>query len=170
MDILGFDPMWMKSEMTDDIWDEMSQMVEVVEPYAALLEAAQVTVTGIEQVAGVDCYVLEVVPDIDQLWELAMQQAEMADTTIPVVTDDFISEIFRDFSVTLWVAKDTFFVNRVIIDMSVEMTPEDMGFPGEDGILRMDILMYMLAHDYNQPVSITLPPGAYTAVEVEAVW
>jgi hypothetical protein len=78
--------------------------------------------------------------------------------------------MFRDFSVTIWVAQDTFFVNRVIVDMSVEMTPEDMGFPDEDGVYQMDILMYLLAHDYNQPVSIILPPGALSAVEIEGEW
>lgn len=170
MDFFGFDDMWMKSEITDEIWDEMSQMVEMVEPYVELLEAAQVRVTGIEQVAGVECYVLELTPDMEQLWQLAMQQAEMTDTEMPAPAGEFISEMFRDFSATLWVSKDTFFITRVVIDMSVEMTPEEMGFPDEEGVLRMDILMYLLAHDYNQPVSIILPPGAAYAVEAEGEW
>lgn len=170
MDFFGFDDMWMKTEMTDAAWDEMSQMVEMIEPYVELLEAAQVRVTGIEKVAGVDCYVLEVNPDMDQLWQLAMRQVEMTETEMPAPAEDFISEMFRDFSVTLWVSKDTFFITRVVIDMSVELTPEAMGFPDEDGVLRMDILMYLLAHDYNQPVSIILPPGAVYAVEVEGDW
>jgi len=170
MDFFGFGPTWVKSEITDEAWDEMSQMAELVEPYVELLEAAQVRVTGIEQVAGVDCYVLELTPSMDQLWQLVMEQAEMTDTEMPSPTEDFISEMFRDFSVKQWVSKDTFFITRVVIDMSVEMTPEEMGFPDEDGVLRMDILMYLLAHDYNQPVSISLPPGAAYAVDAEAEW
>ena len=170
MSFFGFDDVWMKSEITDAAWGEMSQMVEMVEPYVELLEAAQVSVTGIEQVAGIDCYVLEVIPDMDQLWQLAMQQAEMTDTQIPAPTADLISEMFRDFSVKQWVATDTFFITRVVIDMSVEMTPEELGFPDEEGVLRMDILLYLLVHDYNQPVSITLPPGALYAVEAEDAW
>jgi hypothetical protein len=170
MDFFGFEDTWMKTDVTDEVWGEMSQAVELVEPYVGLLEAAQVTVTGIEEVAGEDCYVLEVTPDMDQLWQLAMQQVEMVDTEMLGPTEDFISDMFRDFSVTIWVAQDTFFVNRVIVDMSVEMTPEDMGFPDEDGVYQMDILMYLLAHDYNQPVSIILPPGALSAVEIEGEW
>lgn len=170
MDFLGSGPMWMKSEITDEIWDEMSQMTELVDPYIELLEASQVRVTGIEQVAGVDCYVLELVPDMDQLWQLVMQQADMTNTGIPAPTEDFISEMFRDFSVKQWVSTETFYITRVVVDMSVEMTPEEIGIPDEDGVLRMDILMYLLAHDYNQPVSITLPPGAIYAVEAEAEW
>ncbi|HEY31497.1 MAG TPA: hypothetical protein G4O10_00135 [Dehalococcoidia bacterium] len=167
MDSFGFDPMWVKMEVTDEVWGEMSQMVELVEPYVDLLEAAEVRVTGIDEVAGVDCYVLEVIPDMDQLWELAMQQAEVTDTGMPELTEKLLSEMFRDFSVRQWVSTEMFFITRVMIDMSVELTPEDMGFPGEDGVLRMDIVMYLLAHDYNQPVSIELPPGAENAVDAE---
>ena len=170
MDFFGFEDTWMKTDVTDEAWGEMSQMVELVEPYVELLEAAQVRVTGIEEVAGMDCYVLEVTPDMDQLWQLAMQQAEMTDMEMLAPAEDIISDMFRDFSVTLWVSQDTFFVTRVIADMSVEMTPEDMGFPDEDGVCQMDIVMYMLVHDCNQPVSIILPPGALSAVEVDEEW
>lgn len=170
IDFLGTGPSWLKSEITDEAWDEMSQMAEMIEPYVGLLEAAQVRVTGIEQVAGVECYVLELTPDIDQLWQLIMEQAEMTDTEMPTPADDFVNEMFRDFSVKQWVSTDTFFVTRVVIEMSAELSPDEMGYPGEDGLLRMDILMYLLAHDYNQPVSIQLPPGAAYAVEVDSVW
>ena len=167
MDSVGFDPTWVKIEVTDAIWDEMSQTVELIGPYVDLLEAAQVRVTGIEKVAGVDCYVLELIPDMDQLWQLAMQQAEVTDTGMPALTEELLSELFRDFSVKQWVSKETFFITRVLIDMSMELTPEAMGYPEEDGILMMDILMYLLVHDYNQPVSITLPPGAEDAIDAE---
>jgi hypothetical protein len=170
IDFFGFEDMWLKSDMTDEVWGEMSQIAELVEPYVELLEAAQVRVTGIEEVAGVDCYVLELSPDMEQLWQLVMQQAEMTDTEIPAPTEDIISEMFRDFSVKQWVSKDTFYITRVVIEMSVELTPEEMGFPDEDGVLRMDILMYLLAHDYNQPVSITLPSGAAYAIDAEGEW
>lgn len=168
MDFFGFDSTWVKMEVTDEVWDDMSQMVELIEPYVDLLEAAQVRVTGIDQVAGVDCYVLEVIPDIDQLWQLAMQQAEATDMGMTLPTEELLSDMFRDFSVKQWVSTETFMITRVLIDMSMELTPKDMGVPDEDGILRMDIIMYLLVHDYNQPVSIELPPGAENAVEVAA--
>jgi hypothetical protein len=162
--------MWMKSAVTDEIWGGMSQMVDMIEPYVGLLEAAQVSVTGIEEVGGVDCYVLEVTPDMDQLWQLAMQQVEATDTGISVPTEGLISEMFRDFSVTQWVSVETFFVHKVVIDMTLEMTPDAMGLPDEDGMLRMDISMYMLVHDYNQPISIILPAGAASAIDADVGW
>jgi hypothetical protein len=170
MDFLGFEDMWLKSAVTDEIWGEMSQMVDMIEPYVGLLEAAQVEVTGIEEVGGVDCYVLEVTPDMDQLWQLAMQQVEATDVGISVPTEGLISEMFCGFSVTQWISKETFLVHKVVIDMSVELTSDAMGLPDEDGTLRMDITMYLLVHDHNQPVSIVLPAGAANAVEADAMW
>jgi len=41
-----------------------------------------------------------------------------------------------------------------------------MGLPGEEGMLAMDIAIAFLAYNYNQPVSIVLPPEAEEAIEV----
>jgi len=158
MEIPEMGPMWMKSEMPEEYWEEMSQ----VEPQMELLEVAQVEVIGSERVGGIDCYVLEVSPDLEQLWQIVMQQAEMVGV-MPDVTEEFLQEIFRSFSVKQWVAKDTYFMTKAEIDMAVELTPEAMGFPEEEGILTMDIAMVLLAYDYNQPVSIELPPEAEEA-------
>jgi hypothetical protein len=56
-------------------------------------------------------------------------------------------------------------LTKAEIDMAMEFTPEDMGFPEEEGIMTMDIAMSFLGYDYNQPVSIVLPPEAEEAVE-----
>jgi len=160
MEIPEMGPMWIKSEMPEEYWEEMRQ----VEPQIELLEVAQVEVIGSERVGGIDCYVLEVSPDLEQLWQIVMQQAEMAGG-MPDVAEEFLQEIFRSFSVKQWVAKDTYFMTKAEMDMAVELTSEAMGFP-EEGILTMDIAMVLLAYDYNQPVSIELPPEAEEAVEV----
>ena len=161
MEIPEMGPMWMKSEMPEEYWEEMRQ----VEPQIELLEVSQVEVIGSERVGGVDCYVLEVTPDLEQLWQIVMQQAEMAGR-MPDVAEEFLQEIFRSFSVKQWVAKDTYFMAKAEIDMAVELTPEAMGFPEEEGVVTMDIAMSLLAYNYNQPVSIELPPEAEEAVEM----
>ena len=157
MEIPGMEPMWVKSEMPEGTWEEWNQ----TEAYIGLLEAAQVEVIGSERVGGIDCYVLEVTPDMEQVWQLIMQQAELTGEMPP-----FNEEIFRSFSVKQWVAKDTYFLTRAEIDVALELTPEAMGFPGEEGLLTMDIAMVLLAYNYNQPVSIELPPEAEEAIEV----
>ena len=163
MEIPEMEPMWIKSEMPEEYWEEMRQ----VEPQMELLEVAQVEVIGSERVGGIDCYVLEVSPDLEQLWQIVMQQAEIAGG-VPAVAEEFLQEMFRSFSVKQWVAKDTYFMAKAEMDMAVELTPEAMGFPEEEGVLTMDIAMVLLAYNYNQPVSIELPPEAEEAVEIPA--
>jgi len=155
-------PMWMKMEMPERSWEQMSQVESQVE----LLEAAQVEVIGSERVRGIDCYVLQLTPDMEQLWQLAMQQAEVTELEMPAISEEFVKEMFRSFSVKQWIAKDTYFLTKAEIDMAVELTPEAMGLPEEEGVLTMDIAIAFLAYNYNQPVSIELPPEAEEAVEM----
>ena len=48
--------------------------------------------------------------------------------------------------------------------MAIETTPELMDYLGEEGEISMDITIIFLAYNYNQPVSIVLPPGAEEAI------
>ncbi len=74
--------------------------------------------------------------------------------------------MFRSFSVKQWIAKDTYFLAKAEIDIAVELIPEALGFPEEEGGMIMDIPMNLLSHSYNQPVSIVLPPEAEEAIEM----
>jgi hypothetical protein len=159
--------MWAKSEMPPGYWEEMNQ----VEPQIELLEAAQVEVIGSELVGGVDCYVLQLTPDMGQLWQLFVQQTEIAyGYEVFDVAEEFLQEIFQSFSMKQWIAKDTYLLTKAEIDMAVELTPEASGFPEEEGLMTMDITIVLLAYDYNQPVSIALPPEAEEAVEVPTLY
>jgi hypothetical protein len=154
-EIPGMEPMWEKSEMPEEYWEQINQ----VESQTALLETAQVEVIGTERVGGIDCYVLQITPDLEQLWQIVMGGAD-------ALTEELLQQMFRSFSVKQWVAKDTNFLTKVEIDMAMELTPEAMGSPEEEGIMTTDIAMTFLGYDYNQPVSIELPPEAEEAVEV----
>jgi hypothetical protein len=87
---------------------------------------------------------------------------------LPEVEEDFMKEVFEGFSVKQWIARDTYLLCKAEIEMVLEMTPEAMGFPDEEGSLTMEIVISLLAYDYNQPVSIELPPEAENAIEVDA--
>jgi len=156
-DVPGIGIIWVKSEMPEGIWEQVNQ----VEPQIALLEAAQVEVIGTEWIGGVSCYVLEITPDMEQVWPLIMRQAEMVGE-MPA----FSEEMFRSFSVKQWVEKDTYFLRKANIDVAMEFAPETMGLSEEEGVMTMDIVMDLLAYDYNQSVSIELPPEAEEAIEV----
>ena len=65
-----------------------------------------------------------------------------------------------------WIAKDTYLLVKAEIEIAMEVDPEAMGIPGGDGEIAMDMTISMLVYDYNEPVSIELPPGAEDAVEM----
>jgi hypothetical protein len=161
------DSIWSKSEMPEGYWEQMNQ----VEPQLELLEVVQVEVVGSEKVGDVDCYVLKLTPDMEQLWQLAMQQSGMAGEgllfrMLTDVDEEFLQEVFKSFSVKQWIAKDTYLLARAEMDIAMELTPEAMGFPEEEGLVTMDTAVDLLAYSYNQPVSIVLPPEAEGATEV----
>ncbi|GAH86292.1 unnamed protein product, partial [marine sediment metagenome] len=147
--------------------EEVSEGMRLAEPQLELLQGAQVEVIGSETVKGIDCYVFQLTPDMGQLWQTVMQQTRVAgEEILPEVEEIFLEEVFRSFSVKQWVAKDTYFITKAEIDMVMELTPEAMGFPEEEGEMTMNITMTLLAYDYNKPISIELPPEAEEALDV----
>jgi hypothetical protein len=154
---------WNKSEVPAGFWEKMNQIESQVE----ILKTVQAEVIGSEEVKGVDCYVLNLTPNIEQLWQIANEQSLLTnEEMLPDVAEELLQEMFESFSVKQWVAKDTYFITKSEIDMIIELTPEALGSPEEEGVMTMDITMDLLAYNYNQPVSIVLPPGAEEAVEV----
>ena len=169
-DAMGMGPMWIKSEIPEELLEEIPEEywepTELVELQSEFLEAFELEVTGSEKVSGVDCYVMEVTADIGQLWQSAMQQVEALGLEIDDMPEDFeeiLDEIFRDYSVKIWIAKDTYFLAKAEIELAIELTPEIMGFLGE---MTTDATLTILIYDHNQPVSIELPPEAEEAVEM----
>jgi hypothetical protein len=160
MDMPEMEPMWMKEEMGESGWEEANQMLIPTESYLELLETADVAVIGSERVKGVDCYVLELTPNLEQLWATAMQQAEVAEMDMPSIAEDVLQEAFTSFSVKQWFAKDTYFLVKSEIVMSMEVTPELVDIMGDDSLATMDITVTFLSYDHNQSISIVLPQEA----------
>ena len=152
----GEEPTWMKEEVPEEWWEE-SQQMGWGESQIEILEEAQVEVIGSERVDGIDCYVLEVIPDLEQLWQLSHY---LHFDEAPDVTEEYLQEIFRSFSVKQWVAKDTYFLTKAEIYIAREFPPEKAG-PST-----VDIAMVLLSYNHNQSVSIELPPEAEEAIEV----
>ena len=155
----------MKSEMPGGTWEETTQQWGGPHTYVELLEVAEVEVTGSEIVNGVDCYVMELTPDMEKLWEIAGQQAELTGG-MPDIDEELLDEVFQSYSVKEWIAKDTYLLVKEEIEMAMEFDPEALGIPGGDGEIAMDMTISMLVYDYNQPVSIELPPEAEDAEEI----
>jgi outer membrane lipoprotein-sorting protein len=161
MEAPEMDPMWMKSEVPAESWGLIDQTESQIE----LLKTAEFKVIGSEKVKGVDCYVLALTPDMEQLWQTIMQQAAVGgEELLPDVPEEFFQEMFRSFSVKQWIAKDTYYLTKVEIDMAMELTAEAIKV--EEGDMSIDIIMTLFIYDYNKPISVVLPPEAEGAIEM----
>lgn len=159
------EPMWMKMEVPPETLEESWEQMNVYGSMLELFTEAEVEVIGSEMVGGVDCYVLRIIPDIEELWQAIMQQAAQAGE-MPTFAEELIHEMLSNYSVKQWVTKDSYFVTRQEIDMTMELTSEAMDLPQEEGSITMVITMVNLFYNHNQPVSIVLPPEAEDAIEV----
>ncbi len=168
----GEEPVWDKDEFSEaeweEAWESTVETLSLAEPQLELLETAEVEVIGSESVKGVDCYVLQITLDAEQLWEMIMQQAMLGfggSLGLPEFSEELFDKVSHSSSMKQWVAKDTYFLMKVETDMSIELTAEAMGFPEEEGEATIDLAMTILVYNYNQPVSIELPPEAEEATE-----
>jgi predicted small lipoprotein YifL len=166
-DIPGAEPFWEEDEVTEADWEQIIEVLMLAKPQLELLEASEVEVIGSESVKGVDCYVLRLTPDLEQLWETAGKQAALGFTEEmgwPDLSAEVLDKASSSFSVKQWIAQDTYLLMKTAMDINLELTAEAMGMPEEEGVATIALVMDVLAYNYNQPVSIELPPEAEEAL------
>jgi hypothetical protein len=152
---------WMKMELTPEmwgLWEQVDQQVELLET------ATEVKFVGSEVVNGIQCYVFDIMPDMEQLAEYLAQQQVMLGMGLAEMEN--LEELLDKTSLSIeeWIAKDSSLLMKAQANMRVEVTPDDVGATPEDfDKMTMDLSMDMTVYDYNQPVSIELPPEALEA-------
>ncbi len=150
-----------------------------------LLNCANVTLLDDEVVNDTDCNVLKLELDFEKLLEFLMNQTTMGVIDIPGfdnqdimnnsqeteignvsdemgnVTDEIEDTIdMMNISITEWIAKDTYFVLKAEATMEMTMSPDTE----EEAKVAMDYTMTF--YDYNEPVTIVLPPEAEAAIDI----
>ncbi len=137
---------WVKGDVPDDFWELENYVSQQVE----LLRGAEVEILGAEKVKGISCHVAEISPDMDKILEF--MSAQLAQTLPMELTEDSIS----NYSLKGWYAKGTFFPMKTHQEFDFKF---DVGADELVAHYVIDISMY----DYNEPVSIELPPEAEEA-------
>ena len=155
------DIIWTKSEIPSGFWEQMNQIKFQID----ILGASQVEVISTEKVGGVDCYALQLTPDAEQLWQFFIQQMGTSGDMSTETSQELLRELAHNYSAKQWIAKDTYFLMKAEVEMSIELTPEIMGSPEAEGEATVDTTTIMLVYDYNQPISIELPPEAAETTE-----
>jgi len=174
---MGQESEWQKKEVLETDWQQMVQQMPTFNPQIKLLQTTEVRVLGTEKLNGVDCYVLQLIPDVVQLWQTIMKQMLLSAEEPPMSEEleEVLQETFSNFTVKQWVAKDTHFLMKAEIDMTIELPYEALGLsllmfhlafelpPGklhsilEERQWTTDITLSCLIYNYNKSISIELP-------------
>jgi hypothetical protein len=169
MDMPLMSPQWMMTEMPYEEFQEGMGEIVFTSALLEMLEAAQASVTGSEEVGGVDSYVLELTPDMEQLWDIISQQVGTAGGEMPDIPAENLGDMIKDSSVKYWIAKETYYLMKSDMVINMDVLPEELGLSDEQGSLSMEINIQMLMFNYNETAPIVLPPEAENAVE-KPIW
>lgn len=162
MDFLELGEQWTKMEVTEEMWQQQGQIEPLLE---FLVTAVEINYLGSKTVSGTECYLFEIVPDMEALGELLSQ--ETSGMGIMDFSQFDLAEMYKELSVKEWIAKDSYLLTKVEIEMVLEMSPSDVGAAEDDfDKMTMDIKIVESFYDYNEPVSIELPQEALDAEEI----
>jgi Family of unknown function (DUF6612) len=163
MTIPGSAVQWSKMEIPDiTSQDQAAQLLLLME------SAIETNLKGSEKVNGVDCYILEVVPDMEALWEWAMSQQGSTFTGKIDLSKFDLSKIMKDVSLKYWIAKNNYQIIKAGTGMTMDADAESLGVTTEEfDSMTMTMNFDMTFSDYNKAVTIELPADAKNAQEVE---
>jgi hypothetical protein len=165
MDIPMLGEQWVKMPVSEQLKE--SYDLNMVDKHFALLQSpAEIELTGMETVDGVNCYALKITPDMPTLLKWAQQQSA-GNTATDWEKADQVADSIQDLAFVVWIAEDSQLVRKMDIDMTMETTGEQVSpeSPAFDKMIT-DIEMTMRLYDYNEPVSIVLPAAAQNAREM----
>ena len=159
--ISGLPPSWVKTPAQASDWEHMN----IASQQLDLLLGVEVELVGTDTVDGTECYVLEVMPDLEKVWALMMIFGGAGEALPP---DIDLEELITDMSFRQWIAKDTYFTIMTNMELTLELTPESLGMEAEgDFDATAELALAIALHNINEPVTIELPPEALEAEEAE---
>lgn len=163
LDIPMLGEQWMKMRLTEELWEEQNLLEQQMQLLTAPVET---NLMGTEEVSGTACYVVEITPNMETFsnWLSQQQAAGMEDMDWEELD---LADLFKELSYKCWIAKDGYLLMKAEIYLLMEITPKDVeAAEGEFEKMTMDMNMEMKLYDYNQKVSIELPPEASGATEM----
>lgn len=143
---------WMKMNFSDfnvswDSYDQMNMQLD-------LLDYGEVERLDDEVYDNEDCYVLKIIPDFEKLYEILMNQQGL---NMGVLQDFPLSDMIDEFSLKLWISKESNLILKAYEYMSMEMSLFGYTY---SMIFEIEIKF----SNYNEPVVIELPEEANNAI------
>ncbi|MBN1191328.1 MAG: hypothetical protein JXA46_16350 [Dehalococcoidales bacterium] len=148
---LGMPEDWQKQLTPQGFWQDQ----DIVAQQAEMLETDGFEITGMEEFQGAGCYVLEITPDMDIVWNTVKKQWDLHE----MYSDIDPQEMVRDIYMLVWIAEDTFLPVRVQERLTLLADLSEMGGASVSGSSKADleINMDLTVSDYNRDVNIVLP-------------
>ena len=146
---------WTKGSLPMDFWftPDNEQFIN------SLLQSTQAESLPNEKVGNVNCYVLELHPDIAAIQQMLTQQSS-TDNEVPNMAN-----LISNLSFKVWVAKDTSYVTKIEIALSAHIPSEVLGEAANGAGLDITLTITMEATKFNESVSIDLPAEVQNAEE-----
>lgn len=155
------DQNWTKLQLpnSEDLWGRQNVVVHQVE----LLNNSKINLAGSEKIDGVDCYKIDVEPDIETFSTVLSEQMG---SSLPLEYMN-VSELFRSSNIkwTSWITKDAHHLKRNDLQMDVTVTPEVMGLTEgtESFEMKINLKAVTTYRDFNAPIRVAVPPEAARA-------
>jgi hypothetical protein len=135
--------------------------------FAMLASPVSIEYLRDEKVDGTACRVLTVMPDTDLLIQWLRAQGAMPSEDIDWSKPEALARLFQDVTVQVWVDKDASFIRKMTAAITAVITPDMTSDPSSgQPNLSVNITLDLTLSNYNEGVTITLPPDAQNAAEV----
>jgi hypothetical protein len=164
MNIAGMFDQWIKMPVSEEVMAQYD--FNMVNQQLQFLEApADISLLKEETFDGSECYVLQVIPDMQKLIQWMNEEQFAGELDLSPIEQ--ISDAFKELSLLSWIDKDSKQIRKMDLNMTMEIMPGQLDTEDADfDKMIMDIYMQMNISGYNEPVSIVLPDEAQNAMEI----
>jgi hypothetical protein len=161
--IPGAAEQWTKMESPDAMSQNQAAQLMVL-----MQSSTASTLKGTEKVNGINCYILEIVPDMATLWQWLMSQ-QGSNLAGGVDLSQFdLSKVVTDSGLKYWIAQNNYQIIKAETNIAMDMDAETIGVSTDEfDNMTMTMNMGMTFTDYDKAVTIELPAEALNAEEVD---
>jgi hypothetical protein len=143
----------------ESLWKQENEVGQQMDE----LNNSSVTFLGYENVNGIDCYKIEVIPDLKAY--LALSENQLATSVTGTLN---LSALFNatNISEMTWISRSTLLPVKTAVSVNMTVSPKELGLPQtKAGIInmRIDTAETMEFSSFNRSVNIVLPEDARMA-------
>jgi len=141
---------WVKTKLTDDIWNEDFGAGANLGLMGMVADAKYL---GMENIGGINCYKIDITFDLVAL----LNATGMSDFA---GENSSLQDMFKGTLYIVWVAENTYYPAKMIIDMKTHQVEI------ETQTLSMSMYMRITYSNVNQPIAVILPAAAQKATAI----